>query len=77
MHNNFFFLIIIPNLLAENCTLRNFYRKPLAQFHVEFFGCMLTKSRESWEKMENFLAVKLYDFVFSYERSEYAEQRKN
>lgn len=28
------------------------------------------------KKLENFLPLKIYDFVFSYERSEYAEQRK-
>lgn len=28
------------------------------------------------KKLENFLALKIYDFIFSYERSEYAEQKK-
>lgn len=34
------------------------------------------KLRGFRKKLENFLALKIYDFVFSYERSEYAELRK-
>lgn len=34
------------------------------------------KLRGFGKKLENFLALKIYDFVFSYERSEYGELRK-
>lgn len=66
-----FFLIIIANLLAENCTLRNFYRNPSAEIQVGFIdwsGIGVRQNARNGKKLENFHGVKLYDFIFSYER---------
>lgn len=73
---------IFSFLLSRICSRKialyeTFITIPQLRFVGGSFGRSSAKFVILGEKMENFLDVKLYDFVFSYERSEYAEQRKN
>lgn len=76
VYNNFFFLS--SNLLAKTSQLCETLPQLSIRWNFEGNAPILPAEATDLEKkLENFLAAKLYDFVFSYKRREYAEQRKN